>query len=49
MAHKRPIEPYRTDHPLFTDEVEMINDYFNCHCEYLTANKTAIRFGTNLG
>ncbi|XP_071790441.1 ficolin-1-like [Asterias amurensis] len=31
MAPKRLIKPYRTDHPLFTDEVKMIHDYFNCH------------------
>ena len=32
-APKRPYEPYYTDQPLFTDDVEEIHDYFDCHEE----------------
>ena len=31
---KRSHDPYYTDHPMFTDEVDRIRDYFNCKGEY---------------
>lgn len=37
---KRSYEPYYTDQPLFTDDVEEIHDYFECHDESMVTIKT---------
>ncbi|XP_071790385.1 lactadherin-like [Asterias amurensis] len=37
---KRSYEPYYTDQPLFTDDVEEIHDYFECHDESVVTKKT---------
>ena len=35
VTPKRGFRPYYTDHPIFTDDPEIIHDYFKCHGENL--------------
>ncbi len=42
MATKTPYELYYTDQPLFTDDVQMIHDYFDCHDGSLTPTMKTI-------
>ena len=38
-ATKTPYEKYYTDQPLFTQDVEEIHDYFDCHDESMMTTK----------
>ena len=39
IALNIPYEPYYTDRPLFTDDEEIIHDYFDCHDNQLLTKK----------